>query len=86
MAQLFNRGTMWAEHCRSYQATIAIGVFGDEVTVNERSSSLLFFLRNDPDASKRISVSYGRTKTDSESLEPPTNEMRREHPHEKCRT
>ena len=78
--------TTWAEHCRPYQAAISIGILGNEVAMNEKSSSLLFFLGDNSDAGERVTVSYGCTKTDGESLEPPAEEMRCQHSHQERRT
>lgn len=54
--------------------------------MNERSSSLLFFLDDGSDAGERIAVSDWRTKTDSESPEPSPKEMRRQQAHQECCT
>lgn len=73
------RETAWAEQCRPNQAAIPIGILGDEVTVNQRSISVLFFLSNDSDAGEGITMSYRCTKTNSEGLQPPTEETCRQH-------
>ena len=57
-----------AEYRCSDQAAVAVGILGDEVTVDEGSSTLLFFLSDGSNAGKRIVVSDRRTETDSERL------------------
>jgi hypothetical protein len=75
----------WTENRCPHQTAISIRILGNEVTVNEESASLFFFLGYSSDAGEGITVSDWCTKANVERLEPPAGEMRRQHPYKKCR-
>ena len=57
-----------------------------EVAVNTWDASLRFLLRNSSNAGEGIAMSDRRTKTDSEHLQPPAEEMCRQHTDQGRRT